>query len=240
MITLYFDCFFGVSGEKILGALADCVGCYDLEDALQNVSDGKAYLKCVNTLSGGIPGVRAEIVCDEKTEIPDEAAKEYKKVYDLAREIVFMAEGLGKKEFYTLFSVLYILSKTEYDSVVTSPVYDGMGDGSDGNTPDREVISYMKRCAIDVVITDSPLFVSTRTGAVILSAITEGCTSVPDGDIVKIGYGLGCDREDVSDALRLVIVSQRQREAADVFEAALEFTSNCTATGTYSNKGKID
>ena len=68
----------------------------------------------------------------------------------------------------------------------------------------------------------------------------ENSYVVPDGDIVKIGYGLGCDREDVSDALRLVIVSQRQREAADVFEAALELASNCTATGTYSNKGKID
>lgn len=242
MITLYFDCFFGVSGEKILGALIDCVGCFDLADAVMAVSNGKAQLNCTKTISGGIPGVRAEIISsDEEYTFGDEDIDaEYKKGYELAREILFITENPTKKDFYTLFSVLYILSKTEYDNALTSHVYDGVGDGTENNTPHRQIIAYMQRCGIDMVITDSPVFVSDMSGAIILSSITEGCTHIPDGDIVKIGYGLGYDREDISDALRLVIVSQRERDAADVFEASLEFSSDSVASGTYSNKGKID
>ena len=242
MITLYFDCFFGVSGEKILGALIDCVGSFDLEDALESVSKGCAEICCNKTISGGIPGVRAEIVCNDNDMVFDDEETDcrYKKIYDLSKDILFMTEGFQKKEFYTLFSVLYILSKTEYDSVLTSSVYDGIGDGTEGNIPDKEIISYMQRCAIDMILTDTPLFVSTKSGAVIISAITEGCTSIPDGDIIKIGYGLGCDKDDISDALRLVILSQRERDAMDLFEASLDFGSECSVSGAYSNKGKID
>lgn len=242
MITLYFDCFFGVSGEKILGALIDCVGSFDLEDAIFTVSHGKAQFHCTKTLSGGIPGIRAEIVSSEEEYVfcDEEIDTEYKRGYELTKEILFMKENPTQKDFYTLFSVLYILSKTEYDKAITSPVYDGMGDGTENNTPHRQLIDYMERCGIDMVITDSPVFVSDMTGAMILSSITEGCTHIPDGDIVKIGYGLGYDRDDISDALRLVIVSQRERDAADVFEASLEFSVESVVSGTYSNKGKID
>lgn len=242
MITLYFDCFFGVSGEKILGALIDCVGSFDLEDALYSVSHGKAELHLTKTICGGIPGVRAEILCSEGEYMfsDEEIDAEYKRGYELAKEILFMTESPTQKEFYTLFSVLYILSKTEYDNAVTSPVYDGMGDGTIHNTPDKEIISCMERCGIDMIITDSPYFVSERSGAIILSHIVEECGSIPDGDIVKIGYGLGYEKSDVSDALRLVILSVRDKDVADVFEAALDFKSQCVSNCTYSNKGKID
>lgn len=242
MITLYFDCFFGVSGEKIIGALIDCLGLYDLAEVLEKVSGYGTTLRYTKTLAGGIPGTRVEIISDEarmRTENINEDPS-YREVLSLTREMFLMTGGRTRKDFYTLFCVLYLLSKTEYDRVITSPVYDGVGDGTEGNMPDMNVISFLENCGIKMIITDSAQFVSTMWGASVLSVITDDCGMMPEGDIIKIGYGLGQESDGVSDALRLVIVSQRQREAADMFEAALKFSSNCVVSGTYSNKGKID
>lgn len=241
MRILYFDCFSGVSQDKILGALIDCFTSFDLGEVIEKVSSGRAALVEKETVVGGIPGTLAFVECEETC--PDKVAdgiffedEKSKKAIEITLEMAKLIPNITLKSIYTVFGVVYILSKVQKNRTITSCVYDGMGSGNEDTAMLKDITQILRNFDIQYSITDSHYVLSDKTGASLLGMICDGCGALGEADIIKIGYGLGKEQDGVSDALRLVVAMEREKDIADIFEASLEIGMYEKVSVTYSEK----
>ncbi len=241
MKILYFDCFSGVSADKILGALIDCFTSFDLGEIMVRASSGKVKLIEKETVIGGIPGTYATVECEdiiledvgESTFISDEKISN---VIDITLEMARLMPEITLKNLYRVFGVVYILANVHKDKVIASCVYDGMGDGSKDAEYLKEITEIFRNFGIEYRITDSRYVLSDKTGVSLLGMICDGCGALGEAEVIKIGYGLGKDTDGVSDALRLVVAQDREKDMADIFEASLELGMFEKVSVTYSEK----
>ncbi|MFH1877998.1 MAG: nickel pincer cofactor biosynthesis protein LarC [Candidatus Omnitrophota bacterium] len=233
MKTLFFDCFSGISGDMILGALVDLgVDVEALRSELAGL-DIKGYeIKSGRTLRNGISCARITVETVETgkeryyPEITDIINRS--RLSDHVRELslrifkdLAVAEGKihgmdhTKAHFHEIGAVDSIiditgaavcLEKLKVDSVYSSKVHVGTGFVRCGHG-----ILPVPVPAVTGLLKGIPVYSSgieselvTPTGAAILKNIASGFGDMPEMTITGTGYGAGSKELDIPNALRVI------------------------------------
>jgi uncharacterized protein (TIGR00299 family) protein len=242
MKIAYFDCFSGVSGDMILGALIDAgLKLYELEEELKKlkINGYKIYIK--ETKRKGIKGTKFNIEINEKgvernlediLKIVDES--------DLDNDVKIMSEKIFKElalvesrihredirnmhfhEVGGLDSIIDVIGsiigikKLGIESVYSSPINVGGGfvKCMHGILPVPAPATAELLKNIPVYSNGTKTETATPTGVVIIKNLSKGFRDIPSMKIEKIGYGAGDKDLEIPNLLRVFIgVSNEEYE----------------------------
>ena len=235
MKTVYFDCFSGISGDMILGALVDAgldVAVLEEELAKLNLADFELTVKKV--MKKGITGTKVDV------EIKGEqSVRHLKDIVELIEQSGLKADvkNISKKIFMNLAAAEAKVHNTEIekvhfheigavDSIVdiigtviglkelgietvyASRVHTGSGfvDSQHGRIP-------VPAPATLELLKDVPVYtlgieseLTTPTGAAVLKSLAAGFGRMPSMKVEAVGYGAGTrDFEELPNLLRVFI-----------------------------------
>ncbi|MDD5426204.1 MAG: nickel pincer cofactor biosynthesis protein LarC [candidate division Zixibacteria bacterium] len=240
MKTLYFDCFSGISGDMILGALVDVgldVNYLENELAELNLADFKLNVRKV--LKKGITGTKVDV--EVKGE---QSARHLKDIIELIEASALKADvkNISKKIFMNLAVAEARVHNTDVekvhfhevgavDSIVDIvgtviglkelgieavyasrvPTGSGYADSQHGRIP-------VPAPATVELLKDVPVFspgieaeLTTPTGAAVLKSLAAGFGRMPSMTVEKVGYGAGTrDFDQLPNLLRIFIGEVKQ------------------------------
>ena len=220
MRIAYFDCFSGIAGDMILGALADAGADMDeLVGLPRRLGLEKVEVAFHRLRRGALAGVRAEVKTEEEkaerplpeilelidtAALPDRVkarasavfrrlAEAEAAVHGMSVEKVHFHEVGGLDAILDIVGAAVALERLGVDRVYSSVVPLGRGTVTcrHGTLPlPAPAVSRLLQ-GFPVRLTDHPRELTTPTGAAVLSTLAEGGTSLPSFVLERTGYGFG-------------------------------------------------
>ncbi len=235
MKIAYFDCFSGISGDMILGAMVDAGLPVDaFQDALDRLKSPGLALKAYRVHRCGLSATKVDVIvprgvrpfttfaeierCIKASRLPKEIQARSIEIFGRLAKAEAQAHGrrLGQTHLHevgaidTLADVVGAVvgcSLLKIDRIVASPIHVGTGEvkTDDGVFP-------IPAPATAVLLKGFPLYatgvvgeLTTPTGAAIITTLAESFLPLPSMKVEKIGSGAGRMERTRPNILRLFI-----------------------------------
>jgi len=242
MKPAYFDCFAGVSGNMILGALIDAgVALDDLKTELAKLKLDGFDLTANKVVRNGITGTHVEVITEEShvhrhlkdieeiinqsdlaPDLKDKSkrvfqtlAKAEAKVHNTTPDKIHFHEVGALDAIVDIVGSVIGLSLLAIDIVVVSRIHVGTGfvECQHGKIP-------VPAPATIEILKGTPLFstgieaeLTTPTGAAILKTLAKGFGPMPAMTVDSTGYGAGSRDLEIPNLLRLICGRQTSSSA---------------------------
>lgn len=234
MKIAYFDCFSGVSGDMILGALIDAgLDLEELESELAKLKISGYSLRAEKTDRNEISGTKFSVdVTDRDTgrslpdivgiidrsllddEVKSGARKIFRRLAEVEAKIhhkdveeIHFHEVGGLDSIVDVVGSLIGLKKYGVDVVCSSKIHVGTG-----FLECRHGVLPVPAPATIELLKDVPIYsqgleaeLTTPTGAAILTALAKNFGNMPEMKVERIGYGVGNRRLGIPNLLRICI-----------------------------------
>jgi uncharacterized protein (TIGR00299 family) protein len=234
MKIAYFDCFSGISGNMILGALVDAgVSPSYLKEELKKINISNYSIK-VSSVRRGVISAKYFEVCSKKnkkeislknilriikeSKLEDEIKRDAEKIYlKIAEaEAKIHGEKIENIHFHEIGAIdtivdivgtLLGIKKLGIEKIYSSPLNLGKGkiECSHGILPVPAPATLEILKGIPVYSDEIEKELTTPTGAAIISTIASEFSSFPLMKIEKIGYGAGTQNHNFPNVLRIII-----------------------------------
>lgn len=234
MKIAYFDCFSGISGDMILGALIDAgLDSKELESELGKLKISGFKLRMEKTVRKGISGTKFSVDINERhverhlkdiieivdqSDLGDEVKNLSKKIFkELARveakihnknieEIHFHEVG-GLDSIIDVIGSVIGINKLSIEAVYSSKVHVGTGfvECEHGTIPVPAPATLELLKGIPIYSKGIKAELVTPTGACILKTLSKSFGVVPEMKVRKIGYGSGSRDLEIPNLLRVYI-----------------------------------
>lgn len=240
MKTAYFDCFSGISGNMILGALIDAgLSLRYLKEEFKKINISDYHLKVSPVKRGIISAKYFEVCCKKnKKEISlssilkiireSKLEEDVKKISEeiflkiAEAEAKIHRESLQNIHFHEIGAIDTIvdivgavtgLKKLGIKKIYSSALNLGKGNikCAHGILPVPAPATLEILKGVPVYSTDVDKELTTPTGAAIISTISSKFSSLPLMKIEKIGYGAGNYNSDFPDVLRIIIGEELEK-----------------------------
>lgn len=234
MYTIYFDCFSGISGDMIIGALLDAGLDFDyLKNELKKLSLDGYEIAAEKTVKNNISATKFEVVSGnhhhernineinsiiEKSSLNNNIKSKIKKIFLKIAEAESKIHNMpvDKVHFHEIGAVDTIidcsgavigLEKLGIEKVYCSKINVGSGfvEFSHGKFPVPAPATAEILKGILVYSTDSNAELTTPTGAAIISVLADKFGEMPEMKVEKIGYGAGAKELKEPNVLRVLI-----------------------------------
>lgn len=235
MPIAFFDCFSGISGDMILGALIDAgLNPQILEDRLKALSLDGYDLTVEKTVKQGISGTKVWVnltatdfphrhLADiyhilEHSALPDKIIKTAKKIFTNLAKAEAKVHHLPphKVHFHEVGAVdalvdivgsLIGLEELGLEEIYCSPLHVGSGfvECQHGLLPVPAPATLELLEGVPVYSKDVRHELVTPTGAAIITTIAKDFSTLPEMVIAKTGYGAGTKDLEIPNFLRLII-----------------------------------
>ncbi|MGI6082345.1 MAG: nickel pincer cofactor biosynthesis protein LarC [Limnochordia bacterium] len=235
MRIAYFDCFSGISGNMILGALVDAgVSLAALESDLHRLNLPGWELKVTKDGREGITGTHVEVVQTthehvhrtigdiedivSASELPEATKKQAMEVFEVLAEAEGRVHGVPATEVHfhevgaidaivDIVGAISGLAGLDLDAVYASPVHLGRGfvRAAHGTIPVPAPATLEILRGVPVYSMGVRGELTTPTGAAILKTVVSEYGPWPQMTVDKIGYGLGTKHFSIPNVLRLAI-----------------------------------
>ncbi len=234
MKTAYFDCFAGISGDMIIGALLDCgLNFNDLDNELKKLNLSSYKLGYENVLKCGISGkkfnVSAEISSSSrylsdieniinKSELENDIKIKSIQIFRKIAESESRIHGieLDKVHFHEIGAIDSIIDivgsmigikMLGITRVFSSKINVGNGfiNTMHGKMPNPAPATAELLKNIPIYCSGIPYEITTPTGAAIISHLAEKYCDLPEFIISASGYGAGTRDLEIPNLLRLYI-----------------------------------
>ncbi len=245
MKTAYFDCFSGISGDMILGAMVDAGLAVDvLQDALNQLKLPGLVLKAYRVRRCGLSATKVDVIvprelrpftsfaaierCIKTSRLPKEIQSRSVEIFSMLAKAEAEVHGgrLGQVHLHevgaidTLADVVGAVvgcSFLKVDRVVASPIHVGTGEVK----TDAGVFP-IPAPATAVLLKGIPLYatgvvgeLTTPTGAAIITSLAESFLPLPLMKVEKIGSGAGRMERTTPNLLRLFIGAESDSDETD-------------------------
>ena len=241
MKIAYFDCFSGISGDMILGALLDAgLDSKELESELGKLKISGFKLRTEKTLKKGISGTKFSVDINEhhverhlkdiieivdQSDLGDEVKNLSKKIFKgLAtveakihnkniEEIHFHEVG-GLDSIVDVIGSVTGIKKLGIEAVYSSKVHVGTGfvECEHGTIPVPAPATLELLKGIPIYSKGIEAELVTPTGACILKTLSKSFGVLPEMRVRKIGYGAGSRDIKIPNLLRVYIGETNQQE----------------------------
>ncbi len=244
MKIAYIDCFSGISGDMILGALIDLgLDTSDLKKELKKLNLGGWELTAKKQQKNHITATKVDIIVKQKQNhrhlndifrIIDESkldsdikesskkiflklAKAESKVHNIDIDSVHFHEVGATDSILDIVGSVISLKKLNIEKICTSPLPLGTGfvKCAHGTIPIPAPATVELLKGIPVYSTDIKGELVTPTGAAIITTITARFSEMPEMQIEKIGYGAGTSDFDHPNLLRIFLGNAKENYAQD-------------------------
>ncbi len=233
MRIAYFDCFSGISGDMILGALIDLgVSSKELEKELKKLNIPAFKLEVKNVKKQGIGGVGVEVVTKDKRErrlkdilqiiakssldkdIKESAKKIFTRLNDAEAQVHREhKEHMHFHELGMLDTIVDVvgavvgIKKLGIERIYSSPLHLGTGFVKcvHGTLPIPAPATAELLKGIPVYNKDIKAELVTPTGAVLITSLAEKFGDMPRMKVEKIGYGAGHKDLPIPNLLRVMV-----------------------------------
>ncbi len=231
----YFDCFSGISGNMILGALIDAGLSPDfLKKELKKINAGNYSIKINKVTRGHLSGTYLQVITKDnkrrklkditeiirKSRLDDDVKKKSIRVFDRLAEAESRVHGIGKERLHfhevgDLDSIIDIagsvigLKKLSVKEVFSSPIHTGSGfvKSRSGILPvPAPATAELLKGAL-VYGTGINTEIVTPTGAAVITAFAKSFGEMPPMKYRSIGYGAGSKKLKIPNMLRIYIAS---------------------------------
>ncbi len=234
MKVAYFDCFSGVSGDMILGALIDAgLDPKDLESGLSKLKISGFSLQTQKTIRKGISGTKLSIDIDKhhvkrslkdileiiaQSDLGDDIKASGKKIFkELATvEAKIHNKKIEKVRFHELGALdsiidvvgsLIALKRLGIDEVYSSKIHVGTGfvESTHGSIPVPAPATLELLKGIPIYSSGIDAELVTPTGIAILKNLSRTFGVLPEMKVKKIGYGAGSRELEIPNLLRVYL-----------------------------------
>lgn len=237
MKSVYFDCFAGISGDMILGALVDAgLPLADLEAELAKLGVDGYTLSAEKAVKNSISGTSVKVMTEEQS-----AHRHMKDIVEIinASSLSQAVKTLGINVFKTLAEAEAKIHNTTPDkihfhevgaldaivdvmgavvglellgasSVYASPVHVGSGfvECEHGKIPVPAPATLEILRGVPTYSTGIAAELTTPTGSAILTTLADQFGPMPSMTIDSIGYGAGSRDLEIPNLLRLIVGSE--------------------------------
>ncbi|MCD6167215.1 nickel pincer cofactor biosynthesis protein LarC [bacterium] len=234
MRIAYFDCFSGISGDMILGALIDAgLDIEELKSELKKLKLTGYDISTKRTEKKGISGTKFEVIVLEKHQerhLSDifeiiEHSNLDRKIKNKAKE-VFSALAKVEAEIHNqpvekvhfhevgaidalidIVGVMIGMQKLNIEQVVASKLHVGTGfvQCAHGTLPVPAPATLKLLSNVPIYSTGIENELVTPTGAAIITTLCENFGDIPSMKVEKIGYGAGSRDLPIPNMLRVLI-----------------------------------
>jgi pyridinium-3,5-bisthiocarboxylic acid mononucleotide nickel chelatase len=254
MRIAYFDCFSGVSGDMILGALIDAgADLHQLESELGKLNVSGFTLKAEKTTRKGISGTRFLLDADrthterhladiqrilDHSSLADDIKMRAKLIFrDLARveakihntnpEDVHFHEIGGLDSIIDIVGSLIVMKMLSIETMYASriPVGTGFVESDHGVLPLPAPATLELLKGIPVYASSIEKELVTPTGIAILKHLVQGFGTIPEMKIERIGYGAGSRDLKIPNMLRVWIGEKEAKQEYEEDEIILMETN---------------
>lgn len=242
MKTAYFNCFAGISGDMIVGALLDCgLSFHDLKQEIEKLPVSDYSLSCEKVVKNSIGGIKFNVTVLEKqperhlheieriiresaldSQVIDTSIKIFRKIGEAESKI----HGVGIEELHfheigALDSIIDIvasviaLQKLGIKKIISSPINLGSGfvNSMHGKLPVPAPATVELLKGIPVYSSGALFELTTPTGAAIISTMADKFGEIPNMKISSSGYGAGMRDLEIPNLLRVIIGETDDSEA---------------------------
>jgi len=234
-VFAYFDCFSGLSGDMILGALIDLgVPVEWLDTQLKRLPLTGFTLDVHSVYRHGIRGTKVTVKIQndvpvrafadirrmlQESPLPPDVQGSSMKIFDRIAAAESFLHGCPKDQVHfhelgavdALVDVVGACLGLDYlglRKIVASRIPLGTGwiDCAHGRLPVPAPATLEILKGVPVHQTEIPRELTTPTGAAVIATLSEGFTRMPDMVVEKIGYGAGTrDLKEMPNLLRVVV-----------------------------------
>jgi len=240
----YFDCFSGISGDMVLGALLDTgLDLKALEKELKKLPLENYRIKVGRVQKGSIGATKVDVQAEEKgivrtwanvsSLIKDSGLSEAHKEKCLqifqkiaAAEAKIHCRNIDQVHFHEvgatdsiidIVGTVICLSLLEIDEIYSSPLATGTGT----KKTEHGIIPIPAPATLEI-LTDVPIYsrgiaaeLVTPTGAAIIKTLAKKFGDLPPLKPLSIGYGAGTQELEIPNVLRVVIGESLSAEEFD-------------------------
>jgi len=240
MKIAYFDCFSGVSGDMILGALIDAgLDIQELESELGKLKISGYKIKAEKTARKGISGTKfsvdiieqnverrlkdlVEIVDQSElnTDIKELSKKTFKelatvesKIHGKGIEEIHFHEVGGLDSIIDVIGSLIGIKKLGIEATYSSKIHVGTGflKCRHGVLPVPAPATLAMLKGIPIYSTGIEAELATPTGVCVLKTLSKGFGIMPEMKVEKIGYGAGSRELEIPNLLRVYVGETNER-----------------------------
>lgn len=253
MKIAYFDCFSGISGDMILGALLDAgLELSVLEEELKKVQVSGYELSLKDVQKKGIRGKKLDVIIHNEKAFPrleqiisliDSSSLDHDikekcvKVFSKLADVEAKVHGSGHAHFHELGDLDSIvdiiggiagIKRLGIEKVYSSriPLGNGFIKCSHGILPVPAPATIELLKGIPLYKTDIEGELVTPTGAAIISTLSSGFGVMPDMNIKSIGYGAGTSEYSIPNLLRIFIGETFKDELEGEIETVMTIETN--------------
>ncbi len=241
MKIAYFDCFSGISGDMILGALIDAgLDIQDIESELAKLKISGYNLKTQRVVKKGISGTKfiveiieqnierklkdiVEIVdqSDLSEDIKDLSKKIFKelatveaKIHNKNIEEIHFHEIGGLDSIIDIIGSVIGIKKLGIEAIYSSKIHIGTGfvECQHGLIPVPAPATLELLKETSIFSTGIDAELTTPTGAAILKTLSRSFGGMPEMKVKKIGYGAGSRELEIPNLLRVYVGETSERE----------------------------
>jgi len=234
MKIAYFDCFAGVAGDMILGALVDAGVVFDdLKAELAKLNVDGFDLTAEKIVKHGIAGTKINVVTEEQkahrhlhhiVEIINDSslaekikdmsiaifenlAKAEAKVHNTTLEKIHFHEVGALDAIVDIVGAVIGLDLLGIEGVYASKINTGQGfvECEHGTVPVPAPATLELLTGLPVYSTGIEKELTTPTGAAILSTLVDQFGNLPEMTITAIGYGAGTRELEIPNMVRMLI-----------------------------------
>ncbi|MBE9482397.1 MAG: nickel pincer cofactor biosynthesis protein LarC [Chloroflexi bacterium] len=239
MKIAYFDCFSGVSGDMILGALLDAgLDIRELEAGLGKLKISGYKLKAEKTARKGISGTKfsvdiieqdverrlkdiVEIInqSDLDDDIKDLSKKTFKELATVEASIhgksideIHFHEVGGLDSIIDVIGSLISIKKLGIEAIYSSKIHVGTGflECQHGVLPVPAPATLALLEGIPIYSTGIEAELATPTGVCVLKTLSQDFGIMPEMKVEKVGYGAGSRELEIPDLLRVYVGETNQ------------------------------
>jgi len=234
MKIAYFDCFSGISGDMILGALIDAgLSVQELESELSKLKISGFKLRVEKALRGGISGTKFNIdikeppverhlkdiieiidqgdldhnIKDFSKKIFKELARIEAKIHGKSIEEIHFHELSGLDSIIDVIGSVIGIKKLGIEAVYSSKIHVGTSfvKCQHGILPIPAPATLELLKGIPIYSKGIEAELTTPTGAAILKNLSKGFGVMPEMKVNKIGYGAGSRELEIPNLLRVYV-----------------------------------
>jgi uncharacterized protein (TIGR00299 family) protein len=241
MKIAYFDCFSGVSGDMILGALLDAgLDIRELEAGLGKLKISGYKLKVERTARRGISGTKFSVDIIEQNverrlkdiveiinqsdldgDIKDLSKKTFKELATVEASIhgksideIHFHEVGGLDSIIDVIGSLIGIKKLGIEATYSSKIHVGTGflECQHGVLPVPAPATLALLKGIPIYSTGIEAELATPTGVCVLKTLSHDFGIMPEMKVEKVGYGAGSRELEIPDLLRVYVGETNQGE----------------------------
>jgi len=241
MVVAYFDCFSGICGDMILGALLDLgLDSNILQKELKKLDISGYNIHVKKVESHSLAGSDIEIIVKEKqhqrnlhdiSKILDEStldqdiktrskqiflklARAESKVHNTTVETIHFHEIGAVDSIIDIVGSVIGIKKLDISTIFCSPLPLGKGfiECNHGILPVPAPATVELLKNVPIYQTDRKQELVTPTGAAIITTLTQSFGDMPNMKITKIGYGAGKTKSQYPNLLRVFIGELEKKE----------------------------